>query len=122
MSDASQPFQLDELTIQVAQEGDTLTLSWSGISEIQNPEQGLGPYLQRIVKGLTAQKVAVDFRQLEYMNSATLQPILQMIRELNERQIPTKLLFDQSMESQRITYRCLQNITKPLRFIDTSAN
>jgi hypothetical protein len=121
MSNANESFQLEDLTISVLHEGDTATLRWSGMSEIQAPELSVGPFLQSFVRGLQEQKVIVDFRALEYVNSATLQPILQLIRELNERQIQTTILFDPAMESQRITFRCIKTITKPLSYIHISA-
>ena len=110
MSTGTRSLQLDDLTIQVVHEGDTVTMTWFGTSEIQAPAQSLSPFLMDVITGLQGQNVVVDFRAVEYLNSATLWPVLQMLRALNDRQLSTKVLFDPTSESQRTTYRCLQTI------------
>lgn len=117
MSSENQTFQEEELSIQVRCEGDSATVVWSGMSEIQSPELSVGPFLKTLAPRLQGKKVTMDFRELEYINSATLQPILSLIKELDDNQIDTVIKYDKAMESQRITFRCIIAITQPLTHI-----
>lgn len=117
MSPENQTFQEEELSIQVRCEGDSATVVWSGMSEIQSPELSVGPFLKTLAPRLQGKKVTMDFRELEYINSATLQPILSLIKELDDNKIDTVIKYDKAMESQRITFRCIIAITQPLTHI-----
>ena len=117
MSPENQTFQEEELSITVRCEGDSATVVWSGMSEIQSPELSVGPFLKSLAPRLQGKKVTMDFRELEYINSATLQPILSLIKELDDNRIDTVIKYDKAMESQRITFRCIIAITQPLTHI-----
>ena len=117
MSSENQSFKEEDLTIQVSCEGDSVTVVWSGISEIQSPELSIGPFLKGLTPRLHGKKVTMDFRPLEYINSATLQPILYLIKGLDDSKIDTVIKYDKAMESQRITFRCIVAITHSLTHI-----
>ncbi|MFO0579327.1 MAG: hypothetical protein U1A78_35445 [Polyangia bacterium] len=117
MSPEKQCFTEEDLSIQVSYDGDSATVEWSGMSEIQSPELSVGPFLKGLAPRLQGKKVTMDFRQLEYINSATLQPILSLIKELDDNKIDTVIKYDKAMESQRITFRCIIAITQPLTHI-----
>jgi len=117
MNTGNEDFDFEELSIRVRYEGDSATIVWQGISEIQDPELIVGPFLQRLLTSLRVKKITVDFRALDYMNSATLQPVLKLVKELNQRSMHTTVLYSNEIEWQRITFRCIKAITQPLVYI-----
>lgn len=117
MSTENAALELDELTIRVSHEGDASQIVWTGVSEIQDPESTLGPFLRGLIPKLVNRKVVIDFRKLEYLNSATMQPLFQVLKELNAKQIQTTLLYDPEVEWQRLGFRSIQAVTKTLTYI-----
>src|SRR3712207_4208254 len=69
------------------------TIVWSGVSDSRNPGVQLNSVLQRMVDELDGCKITVDFRRLQYMNSSTVPPIINLIKRLNTRGIPALILF-----------------------------
>ena len=110
----NQLLELEGLTIRITASNEAVTITWEGISEIEDPETELSPFLIRLIPAHKEQKVVIDFRTLEYMNSATLQPILQLIKELDAKAIDTEMRYDKAVEWQRITFRCLKAIASTL--------
>ena len=110
----SSALELEELVINVTQDGDSNHIVWTGTSEIQDPGIVLGPFLRGLVPKLAKRKAIIDFRKLEYMNSATLQPILQLIKELSANQIETVMLYDPEVEWQRLSFRSIKAIAMTL--------
>jgi hypothetical protein len=117
MSAENEHFVFEDLSIHVTYDGEMATIAWRGMSEIPDPELSVGPFLRRLLGSLHGKKVTVDFRELDYMNSATLQPVLKLVKELNQRSIDTTVTYNSTMEWQRITFRCIKAITQPLTFI-----
>jgi hypothetical protein len=117
-------FEMEGLRIDVTYSQDTATLKWSGVSEIQDPENTIGPFLKGLLPSFTGKNVVLDFRHMEYWNSATLQPIMQLIKALGAEHISTELLYNNDVEWQRITFRCIKAIIRTfdnISFVSTAA-
>jgi hypothetical protein len=59
----------------------------------------------------------MNFLALEYMNSATVQPLLRMLRALNENQIPTEIVYDAAIDWQRVSFRLIKTVSATLPYI-----
>lgn len=114
MSTENAALDVEELSIRLSNEDDVSRIVWSGISEIQDPEHDIGPFLRGLVPQLKDRKVVIDFRLLEYINSATLQPIFQLLKELNTQEIQTVMMYDPKVEWQRLGFRSISAVTAGL--------
>lgn len=56
-------------------------------------------------RGLT-----LDFMQLEYMNSSTFPPIVELIRRLHDRSVPISILYSKDKAWQRTPFKALSSI------------
>lgn len=108
MSQASAKFEHEGLIISSTLSKDSATLIWKGFSQLRTPEIVLDPFLREKVAEFKGRTVVVDFRQFEYMNSATQSPILQFLKSLDRNKIPTRVLYNAELEWQRTSYRCMK--------------
>ena len=106
-------FEHGGLRIEVFRTESKATILWSGVSDARNPGVLLNGVLQRMLEALDGCKVTVDFRRLQYMNSSTVPPIINLIKRLNARGIPSLVLFSDS-DWQRTQLRCMQTIARTL--------
>ncbi len=75
--------QLDTLTISVVRSAPHATIMWKGTSDSRNPGAVLNPALEQLVQAVANYDITVDFTELEYMNSATVAPLMELIRKLD---------------------------------------
>ncbi len=117
MSIELERFTSDALTIVVSEDAGQATVSWLGTSDARDPGQVLTPFFEGLAVKLAGKSVAVDFRQLEYMNSGTVSPIIQLARSLDAQGVKTRLLYDTKVGWQRVNFVCLKNIAKTLSHV-----
>jgi len=114
-------FNHDGLSIEVVDAHTQVSIIWRGVSEARDPGLVLVPFLNLLADRLRAGKVrvvTVDFRQFEYMNSATVVPILQFVKRLDAIGAQTRVLYDQSVSWQRINFRCMRTIARTLSHVE----
>ena len=106
-----------ELKIKTLVTGSAVSLVWSGISEMRNPETVLTPFFNDLLKTLTGKSLIIDFRAFEFMSSATHAPILQFIKSLSQNQIQTRVIYNNSLEWQRVSFRCMKVLFRSMQQI-----
>lgn len=111
-------FEKEGLTIEVVDSGSAASVNWLGVSDTREPGQFLTPYLDKLTGDLTGKSVTVDFRKFKYMNSATVSPIISFVKKLDAKGIPTVLLFDSSLNWQRLNAQCLRAIAGMLKQVE----
>jgi hypothetical protein len=111
-------FEQDGLTIAVKNEQSNATVNWLGTSDSRDPTQQLSPYLESLVDALKGKSVTVDFRKFEYMNSATVSPLITFVKRLDANGIRTTLLFDGSLNWQRLNAQCLKALASMLSCVE----
>ena len=121
MSPENATLELEELAIHVSHDGEVSNILWTGISEIQDPELTIGPFLRGLVPQLVNRQVQIDFRKFEYMNSATMQPLFRFLKELNESKIRTVMVYDPEIEWQRLSFRSIKAATMTLPHVTVTA-
>jgi hypothetical protein len=124
VTDASNEQQLsrDGLIVTFSPDDDKLAVVFTGKSDSRSPSvffEEMTPVLLEHAKG---KRVFLDFRTLEYMNSATVSPVLSLVRTLDGGGVETTLLFDLSCDWQRINSRCMRVITKNLAHVKVTEN
>lgn len=108
MSQLPQKLEHEGLSISATISKDAATLIWRGFSQMRTPEIVLDPFLREKVAEFKGRTVTVDFREFEYMNSATQAPILQFLKSLDRNKIPTRVIYNTQLEWQRTSYRCMK--------------
>lgn len=117
MNDTIDTFAKDELNITVSKSPTTATMRWSGMCDARDPETLLGPFMRKLVRELQGKTVTIDFREFEYMNSATVSPILQFIKMLDAAGTPTVLVYDTTVAWQRVNFQCMKAIARTLKHL-----
>ena len=104
----------DTLHIQLTQEGAGLTVHWRGASEARDPGLVLDPYLKQLA-GQIKGAVTVDFTQFGFMNSSTVPPIITFLRDLNDRAIPARVVYDGEQTWQRMSFNGMRALSMMLK-------
>jgi hypothetical protein len=100
---------------------DQVTVRWRGVSDARDPGVAISPYLDRLVEELQGAVVCIDFSAMEYMNSATVAPILRFIRALDREAARIIILYDQGKTFQRTTFSAVRALGILLQKLEVKA-
>jgi len=114
MTESTARFENGGLVISVENLGNMTTIRWSGVSDVREPATRLAPFFQGMLPSLNKKTTVVDFRRLEYMNSATVSPIINFVKTLDAHGVQTTLLFDLEVPWQRVNAQCMRAIARTL--------
>lgn len=97
------------LTIEVAEGDDTINAVWRGKSIDREPAKFITPILTRMVKTSsgTLKRVIMDFRELAYMNSSTITPIIKILERAKRGSTSITVLYDKSLKWQDLIFSAL---------------
>ncbi len=104
------------LNITIAKDENKTIMSWIGMSESRSPGALLDPYLDGIIDELHGE-LLIEFRELEYMNSSTVQPIVQFIKKLDTNSLKATISYDKDSKWQAASFKALETITKQMEHI-----
>lgn len=107
------------LVLEIEQEKTEARIVWKGVSQERNPGQFLNPLVQEWAAKLNNVAVTVDLRQLEYMNSATVQPLVSLIKRLDASGMPIRVLFN-DVDWQKTHRNCMSAIARTLRHVSVN--
>lgn len=96
------------------------TIAWLGVSDARNPQEFLGPVIQELSEKLQGVPITVDFSRLEYMNSATVAPMVSMVRALDASGQPVLIRFSKD-GWQRTHLKCMTAIARTLQSVTVEA-
>jgi hypothetical protein len=116
MSASTDRFEQDGLIITVAKSARSVSITWSGVSDSRNPATFLNPFIRKLVQEVRGFAVTIDFTALEYMNSATVSPIIHFIKALDADGTQVLVLFTEN-DWQRVHLRCLRSIARTLTHV-----
>jgi hypothetical protein len=117
MSDPSYCFERDSLSIVVHQRNGSAFVAWRGVSDARDPGSFLNPVLQQLSERLAGLDVTVDFTALEYMNSATVAPLIKFVKVLDTHSERVRILFADA-DWQRIHLQCMRTIARTLKRVE----
>jgi anti-anti-sigma regulatory factor len=60
----------DNFEIKVINQNNQIKIQWFGRSEARNPAELLNPYFENMLSKLKDKQVAIDYTELEFMNSS----------------------------------------------------
>jgi hypothetical protein len=103
MSDPEWKFEQDSLALVVSRSAGNASIAWEGVSDSPDPSAFLDAVIRRAVRELKGCAVAVDFRKLEYMNSATVSPLINLVKALDVGSLGCWCCFRTPIGSGRIS-------------------
>jgi hypothetical protein len=113
MTDPVVKFERDGLCIQMERAAGQVTVSWLGVSDSRSPAAFLNPIIEEITRSVAGSQVTVDFTRLEYMNSATVTPLISLVKSLDQAKAQVLLLFAE-VDWQRTHLQCLKAIARTM--------
>ena len=105
----SETYTQQMLTIEVAEGDDTINAVWRGKSIDREPAKFITPILTQMVKTSsgTQKRVTLDFRELAYMNSSTITPIIKILERAKRGSSSITVLYDKSLKWQDLIFSAL---------------
>ncbi len=107
-------FDHGDLVITVSRTGPKALVLWRGVSDARNPEAFLNETIRQIAEYVRGADVTVDFTELEYMNSATVVPLVGLIKTLDAGSTPILALFSE-VDWQRTHLNCMTIMGRSLK-------
>jgi anti-anti-sigma regulatory factor len=115
MTDVSK-FERDGLAFVITKSKRSAVVAWEGVSDSRDPKAFLDTVMQQAVKDLTDFDVTIDFRRLDYMNSATVAPLIKFIKILDGSSASVLVVFSNA-DWQRTHYQCVKTIARTLKHV-----
>lgn len=93
-------------------------LKLQGAIQAANPEDFLDPYFKAVMETARSAKLSIrcDFVALEYMNSASIPPLISLLRKCAENSIQGEFIYDSSRKVQAASFKALDVIAKKSKF------
>lgn len=111
----------DELEIKLENSNDHVKMIWLGKSTAREPSEFLNPYLESVIKEMSAKDCEIDFSKLNLMNSSTVTSIVKLVNNLNSENIKTVVLYKGDIEWQKASFKALETITMTMDHITVKA-
>jgi hypothetical protein len=116
MTGVVRTYEREGLSIEVIRGPTSTAVAWRGISDSRTPANFLSPIIQELTELLKGQKVTVDFTSLEYINSATVAPLIRLVRALDVVCEDVHVLFS-GIDWQKTHFRCMSAIGRTLKHV-----
>jgi hypothetical protein len=120
MSEEKWQFEQDGLVINASRVNGNGTVSWVGVSDSRTPGTFLRPVLSELSEKMKGAEVTVDFSKLEYMNSATVSPLINFVKSLDGGCTRIRVLFS-DVDWQRTHLQCMRAIASTLRNVSVDS-
>lgn len=86
-------------------------LVWRGRSDAREPERSFGSYLKSLAEELgPGRLVELDFRQLDYLNAASVKPILVFLQTIAPAAERVRVRFSAQKSWQRLSFKAMQAV------------
>lgn len=108
------------LTVEIENKKGALSvqIKWIGKSDKREPASVLVPYLNGLIQELKGRKVEVVFTELKFMNSSTVPPIIQFMKDLSNNSSESIFIYNKNSNWQAASFKALETISKSLKNIE----
>ncbi len=102
-------FTKDQLRMELEKTDHALTLRFLGKSILRNPGEFIAPLLVRFLDEAKKdqKRLVMDFRQLSYMNSSTLTPVIKILERARVGKGEITLMYRKALKWQDISFSAL---------------
>ena len=106
----TESFVSNFLNIEVTEKSDSIHMKWTGKSVDREPAKFLTPILVDLLEKGSDKNIRIflDFRNLDYMNSSTITPVIKILERAKRGKIPTTVLYRKSLKWQELTFSALE--------------
>jgi hypothetical protein len=103
-------FQDEALTLTLREEEEGIYVAWSGRSTGREPGHFIVPVLTRAMEwGRSKNKLVVlDFRDIAYMNSSTITPIIRLLGRARRNPDAVRVLYRKELKWQELSFTALE--------------
>ncbi len=116
---SQQTYEYEGLVLEVERSAAKAQIRWKGVSDSRFPGRFLNPLIDALVREMQGAAVTVDLRRLQYMNSATVHPMVSLVKRLDENGMPITVLFDRT-DWQKTHRNCMAAIARTLKNVTVS--
>ena len=105
-----QIFENGLLKLEVTENSDAISVGWKGKSTERNPGSFITPILLKILKNSSDanKRIVLDFRNLQYMNSSTITPIIKILERAKKSKKYLTVLYDKSLKWQELNFSAIE--------------
>ena len=106
----AESFVSDLLKIEVEENNDCIMSKWTGKSIDRNPGKFITPILVNVLKKSSDRnkRIILDFRELNYMNSSTITPIIKVLERAKRGAIQVTVLYEKTLKWQDVSFTALE--------------
>ena len=103
-------FTDDPLRIEITDGQEAVEVKWFGKSVQREPGKFISPILSDVIKknSRDAKRIVLDFRELDYMNSSTMTPIIKVLDRVRKGSTRLTLIYDKSAKWQDLNFSALK--------------
>jgi hypothetical protein len=95
-----------DLKLIINEQESEITITWVGRSTERDPALFLTPIFNELVD--TNKKLIMDFKNLEYMNSSTITPVLKAIDRLKKTTGSMHIVYAKDLKWQQMSFSALE--------------
>jgi hypothetical protein len=107
--DNEQEYISNALALKVMDRADAIDVLWIGKSNERDPGKFILPILTSLLaQAAGARPIRMDFRQLTYMNSSTITPIIRVLDEAKRGSHRVSITYDKSAKWQELSFSALK--------------
>jgi hypothetical protein len=105
----AQVFSNDQLQIELTNEDESVTVRFLGKSILRDPNDFVMPILLRTLAEANkdGKRIVMDFRDLSYMNSSTLTPVIKILERARVGEGRITVAYRKSLKWQDISFSAL---------------
>ena len=101
------------LKIEIEENNDSLIAKWTGKSTDREPGKFITPILMDTIKDASDRnlRVVMDFRELSYMNSSTITPLIKILERAKRGDTQISVLYNKALHWQSLSFSALEIFT-----------
>jgi len=103
-------FTSNLLSLEVKENETSINIKWTGVSIEREPSKFITPILVNAIKNSSDRnkRIILDFRELAYMNSSTITPVIKILERAKRGETQIEVLYQKSMKWQDIIFSALE--------------
>ncbi len=101
------------LQIEITEDNKSLIAKWTGKSTDREPGKFITPILMDTIKEASDKnlRVVMDFRELSYMNSSTITPLIKILERAKRGDTQISVLYNKDLHWQSLSFSALEIFT-----------
>lgn len=98
------------LSIEVCETDTAIDVKWLGKSVDRQPSKFISPILVKVLgmASVNNKRIVLDFRELAYMNSSTITPIIKILERAKNGMTQITILYKKSLKWQELNFSALE--------------